>query len=204
MILTCCLYLPPNLSSERLERFIDRFTDSVSLAQVYLPTTIIITGDFNTGNIFLPNQAQNHSGVTPFDIKLYDAIYSLSLTQVISTPTRLTESTANLRDLIITSNPVIVTEQGVLSSFSNLDHFPVYISINIKTPKTKTKTKKIWDYNKLDTDKLIRHLTSVNWEDIVDQDIHEATKEFTSTILAAATEAIPQKPYTLSQPTNHG
>ena len=103
VILTCCLYLPPNLSSERLERFIDTFTDSVSLAQAYSPTTIIITGDFNTGNIFLPDDTRNHSGVTAFDIKLYDAIYSLNLTQVISTPTRLTESTANLRDLIITS-----------------------------------------------------------------------------------------------------
>ena len=78
IILTFCLYLPPNLTSERLEQFINRFTDSVCLAQTYSPTTIIITGDFNAGNIFLEDQSENHSGITHFDTKLY-VIYSLNL-----------------------------------------------------------------------------------------------------------------------------
>ena len=91
-------------------------------------------------------------------MKLRDAFYTLNLSQLISEPTRRTTSTANLRDLVITNNPQLVTESGVLSSFSNIDHLPVFISINTNTPKVKVKTKKIWDYNNLDPDKLTRHM----------------------------------------------
>ena len=201
VILTCCLYLPPNLTSDRLDHFINRFTDSVSLAQAYSPATIIITGDFNAGNAFLQDQTINHSGITHFDIKLRDALYTLNLSQIISTPTRQTQLTANLRDLMITNNPLIIADSGTLSSFSNIDHFPVYASIRIKTPKTSVTTKKIWDYDKLDADKLTRLLLHINWDNIIEQDIHIATEKFTHTILTAAAEAIPIKTIHI-RPTN--
>ena len=201
VFLICCLYLPPNLTSERQEQFISAFTDSVCLAQTHSPTSIIITGDFNTGNIFLEDHTECDSGITHFDISLQDTLYTLNLTQLITQPTRRTESTANLRDLIITSNTQIITDSGVLSSFSNIDHFPVYVGINVKTTKSKVKTKKIWDYDKLDPDKLTRDLINVNWDDIVDQDIHTATAKFTSTILTAAAKSIPMKTIHI-RPTN--
>ena len=201
VILTCCLYLPPNLTSDRLDHFINRFTDSVSLAQAYSPATIIITGDFNAGNAFLQDQTINHSGITHFDIKLRDALYTLNLSQIISTPTRQTQLTANLRDLMITNNPLIIADSGTLSSFSNIDHFPVFASIRIQTPKTSVTTKKIWDYDKLDADKLTRLLLHINWDNIIEQDIHIATEKFTHTILTAAAEAIPIKTIHI-RPTN--
>ena len=71
-ILTCCLYLPPNLSTDRLNDFTDRLSDSISAAQCLSPTSIMILGDFNSGNIYLDSKYSVNSGTTLFDMRLKD------------------------------------------------------------------------------------------------------------------------------------
>ena len=93
---TYCLYLPPNLTADRLSDFLDRFTDSVTAAQSFSLTSILVLGDMNAGNIFLESQHTMHSNITTFDIKLKDTIETLNLTQLIREPTRINQSTANL------------------------------------------------------------------------------------------------------------
>ena len=131
----------------------------------------------------------------------YATHYTLNLIQLITSPTRQTGSTANLRDLIITNNFPMVTDSGVLPAFSKIDHFPVYVSINSIAPEIKIKTREVWDYDKLDPDKLTRHLLDVDWNFITEEDIHIAAEKFTSTIMTAAAEAIPKKTIHI-RPTN--
>ena len=116
-ILTCSVYLPPNLTTDRLTYFTDRLADSITEAQRYSPTALLILGDLNTGNIFLESQYTKHSGITNFDFRLKDTIESLSMTQLIREPTRITDNTSNLRDLAITSNTDIIKSCGILSPF---------------------------------------------------------------------------------------
>ena len=146
-ILICCLYLPPNLNANRLEQFIDNFSESVNLANSYPSTATVILGDFNAGNKYLrhPHQIPESSGITTFDHKLSDTAETLGLTQIIHEPT---DSCANLRDLIFISNSETLKETGTLSSFSSLDHFPIFVKLNIEIFKRKTLTKTIWDYEK--------------------------------------------------------
>ena len=194
-ILICCLYLPPNLDSNRLDHFIENFSESVSLANTYPATTKIILGDFNAGNVYLKhtNQGLKSSGIDAFDSKLFDTAETLDLTQVIHEPTRITEECANLRDLIFVSNNEIVKDSGTLSSFSRLDHFPVYVELCIDTFEPSTLTKTIWDYERTDSDLLIRNLQQTDWDSIVKKDIHSAVSEFSHAVLSAAKIAIPTK-----------
>ena len=96
---------------------------------MHRPTTIIILGDLNTGNIYLEGHT-NHSGITPFDIRLKDMLDTSNLSQIIHTPTRHNDNTQNLRDLIIINNTETINDSGILSPFSNIDHYPIYITHN--------------------------------------------------------------------------
>ena len=194
-ILICCLYLPPNSSIDRLNLFIDHFTESATLAQVHSPDIIIALGDFNTGNIYLDQNTYNHSGITPFDHTLQQTAQMLNLSQLITCPTRISNNTSNLRDLIFTNNTNRITDHGTLSAFSTLDHLPVYATINTDPlPHTTKPTEKIiWDYTKLDSDLLTRLLLDTDWDEILSNDIHTATENFILAILSAARASIPQK-----------
>ena len=58
-LLVCCLYLPPNMDSGRLEQFADNFFESITLSSAYPVTTKIILGDFNLGNNYLNQSYQS-------------------------------------------------------------------------------------------------------------------------------------------------
>ena len=190
----CTLYMPPNMTADKQDDFIDKLTDSVTQAQTFSPTAIIIIGDFNAGNIFLDMQTHGRRTVTAFDTKLKDTLDGLNLTQIINTPTRITDDTANLLDLIVTDNTEIITDYGLLPSFSSIDHIPVTVTLNSDiSDNSQTQFKEIWDFNRLDADKLTRTLMDVDWNHVLDCDIDSATEKFTSAILTAATTAIPKK-----------
>ena len=198
-LVLCSLYLPPGLSADRLEEFNSRFIESIYLANSLSPLGIFVLGDFNTGNIFL-NECHsisgrniNHSGITSFDVKLSHTLETLELTQLITSPTRRTETAANLRDLAITSNKEIVTSSGILSSFGNMDHLPIYLSTSLPSFISPIQVRTIWDYNKLDADKLTMLIQTTDWDDILSHDIDTATDKFTQTILEAAHKTIPTK-----------
>ena len=192
-VITCSLYLPPNLSAERLDVFLDKLTDSITTAQRFSPTSILIMGDFNSGNIYLDRQHTMHSGITSFDIKLKDTIETLDLTQVINQPTRETEHIANLRDLVITNSTELITDCGTLPPFSTIDHYPVYVTLDITQPNIPPKSFTHWDYARLDANKLTKLLMDTDWDSILDEDIDIATEKFTSAILGAASSSIPKK-----------
>ena len=191
-LIICCIYLPPNLTTTRLDNFLDNFSESVSAAHVHNPTSIIILGDFNAGNIYLPNM-YNHSGITLFDNKLKNIADSLELEQLIYEPTRPSTEVDNLRDLCFVYNSSITQQSGVMSSFSTLDHFPIFVSLKTKLPDIPRTYKTIWEYNKMDAEKLTKILMETDWNSIIEKDIDTATVEFTSAILKAASKTIPTK-----------
>ena len=192
-ILICSLYIPPNTTTEQQHDLIDKFTDSVARAQTFSPTAIIILGDFNAGNIFLDSDLYRHKTVTAFDLKLKDAMDGLNLTQLIDTPTRITDTTANLLDLIAVDKDNLITDSGLLPSFSNIDHFPVTVTLDISTSRRQIQHKEIWDFTNLDADNLTNTLLTTDWDEVLDGDIDLATQKFTTVLSTAATNSIPKK-----------
>ena len=116
------------------------------------------------------------------------------MTQLISEPTRIEDRVNNLRDLCIVSDEKPVISSGVLPSFSQLDHFPIFVSVQARILESKTIRKKnVWDYSRLDAPRLTNELMTINWDDILRNDIDVATEQFSSAILSAANNAIPRK-----------
>ena len=192
-LIICCLYLPPNGTANRLLNFIDNFSEAVCQSQRHAPSTTLILGDFNAGNAYLDGEVQSLSSVTtPFDFAFKDAADALGLHQLIRSPTRISTSAANVRDMIFTNNTAVVAQSGTLSSFGHLDHFPVFVSLSIKpSPKTTNETKLFWDYANMDVPLLTRLLIDADWTNILDYDTETATTNFTDTVYQAATAAIP-------------
>ena len=190
-LIICCIYLPPNITTHRQNEFIDRLTESAAMAQTCSPKSIIILGDINVGNIFINHPTQN-SGITPFDIRLKDATDALDLVQLIDEPTR--PDSNNLRDLLFVTDTDIITDSGVLSPFSQIDHYPIYAVMNIVKPSTcSRRVKCIWDYDRLDARLLTDTLLHTDWDSILAGDVERAAEKFTSTVLQAAKIAIPMK-----------
>ena len=189
----CALYLPPNMKADRLQEFLANFTESISAAQQFGPSNIIVIGDFNAGNEYLQNNFIKHSPIKPFERELKLIADSLTLTQLITEPTRIEGMTRNIRDLCFVSNCNLVTQSGILSSFSHLDHFPIFVSVQGSIPNPAIKEKKLWDYCNMDVQRLTQTLITTNWDEILDNDIDTATNLFTSTLVRAAHDCIPQK-----------
>ena len=150
-------------------------------------------GDLNGGNCWLPPDAPNHSPVNSFEGKLKSTSETLGLTQLINTATRIQDGT-HVRDLIFINSPEVVTDSGMLSSFSNLDHFPIYAAPSITHPTAKSSnTTRVWDYKNADIDLLVNILSRTDWNSITDKDVDDATETFTDTLLNAADRCIPTK-----------
>ena len=194
-VLVCCAYIPPHISAQQFSDLIDSLSESIALAKALPHSQIILMGDFNLGNSYLLPTYTNHSPITGLEMQLESELRSLQLTQLITEPTRIDQvsGVANLRDLAIVSEPSTVANSGTLPSFSNIDHFPIYVSLNfIQTPDSYHK-REFWDYSRLDSDKLCTTLLETDWDKVLDGDIDQATTNFTDVLLSAAAASIPSK-----------
>ena len=91
----------------------------------------IIMGDFNVDHLKINTPALNFLNsnvVEPF-----------ALTQVIEEPTRITEKTTTLIDLVLTGASENIKTTGVVDVPGISDHSLVYISYALKKPKYKPK-----------------------------------------------------------------
>ena len=105
--LICTVYRPPSSNSERM----DLFEEELSIAQT-TGLEVILMGDFNLDVTLNTNKKWNNL------IELFD------LAQLVSEPTRITETISTIIDHIYTSHLENITESFV-SCYSISDHFPV-------------------------------------------------------------------------------
>ena len=85
---------------------------------------IFVLGDLNCNML--------HDG--PDRKALVEVSTELNLQQIIKNPTRITDTTQSLIDVILVSNTASVLESGVLNSAIS-DHLPVYVILKVKVPK---------------------------------------------------------------------
>ena len=166
----------------------------MALAKSHSPDNILILGDFNAGNTYLDPRFANHSPITPLEIALHDEFVTLNLKQLLTEPTRYNGASgvANLRDLISVSNESMVSGSGILPSFSNIDHLPIFVTLKIDSPSASRQTIQVWDYKHTNADRLTRLLLNTDWDRLLDCDVDEATDNFTDTLMTAAKASIPQ------------
>ena len=193
-IVVCSCYLPPNANSEGHDSFLEYLADCIVEAQIHNPDILVVAGDINGGNCWLAPDAPHHSPVSPFETKLKDVTETLSLTQLIDSATRIQGTTHNLRDIIFINDPQVVIQSGVLPSFSNLDHIPVFASLAVPSHKPSAQTPTpVYDYANTNIEQLVNSLAHTDWHTITEKGVDDAIEELTSTVLNAANKCIPVK-----------
>ena len=97
--------------------------------------------------------------------KLLSLCSLYELTQVISEPTRITESTSTLIDLTLTNTPEHILSSGVIPTGVS-DQNLVYAVRNFKLPKFKPTLKEVRDFKHFSETQLRNDLLQVSWVSI--------------------------------------
>ena len=106
----------------------------VSCFEDYLKPSSTCPLSFNKPIIILGDLNCNLLQTNPDGLSWLNFASEMNLKQLITSPTRITESSRSLIDVVMTSTPDLVHESGVIST-SISEHFPVYMVLNTKLPK---------------------------------------------------------------------
>ena len=145
-VLICSAYRPP--SSENY--WIDLFDEELSITQS-TGLELILMGDFNIDL----NLCTNNKWIHLITLQLFD------LSQIVTEPTRVTETVATIIDLIYVSNPENISNCYVYK-LSISDHFPVCLSrkVNRKLIKNMHTLNSFRNYKHFDETKFLADLAS--------------------------------------------
>ena len=120
-------------------------------------------GDFN-----LPDITWEEESVVPYATnsavsnQLLTIVKDLYLDQVVTEPTRITETSSSTLDLFFTSNQTLVNKVEVIPGVS--DHEAVFIESSLRPMRVKTPPRKVFQYRKADYDAMKTELRSCQAE----------------------------------------
>ena len=95
---------------------------------------------------------------------LWGATSEVCMKQVITKPTHILESSARYIDLIFTNQPNMVVDFRVHSSLHEKCHYQtIYSKLNLKIEYSPPYIRKIWDYNRSETDSVNHSIEIFDW-----------------------------------------
>ena len=153
------LYRPPNQSAADHELFLTTAEYLLDNLKDYTSTNKIIASDLNFGNCYCKNPVLSPK---PLDSTAPGLFSSYGFTQLIDLPTRVTDTTIALIDLIFVDNLDDIVCHGTLPKIA--DHDGVVVCFNTKSDKQTSRTKTIYDYNNADMDGLINYIKEFDFE----------------------------------------
>ena len=167
-------------STRELVSYFDLIDESISLA-LSTRNKVIVLGDFNSDCLGNPHrhiqQLMNMNG----------------LHQLITEPTRYSDGTSKLIDLILTPCPEIVGKVGVLPPVKS-DHCCVYVEIKNSITTNYTFKRTLYIYSKLDEEEYLNKLSNVNWTDLVSLNtVDTAANLFSEKIMDIGKSCMPVK-----------
>ena len=147
-------YKPPKIPYACFEKVFD------SLLYIYSKyQNTILLGDFNVNMLnadSLEVRALNNFIIDPFE-----------LTQLVKSPTRITEKSSTLIDLMFVSKEENVLFSGSCDAPGISDHHFTYLAYNVKKEKFKPKIVKSRTFKNFDFEGFQRHAENINWESII-------------------------------------
>lgn len=157
--------LKPSEATEALSESIDCFEHC---------DCVFILTDFNI------DMLKKNSSVTR---EFTNFISMRNLEQLVQEPTRITNTSATLLDLVLTNVPERCSSVSVYHNRAISDHGLVLVDINIKKPKPKPKYVSVRSLHKIDSELFLKDLHSLNWQDIyVINDVDEKINLFNDLI----------------------
>ena len=101
-------------------------------------------------------------------------------------PTRVSQNSATLIDNIFSTSKTASNSGVILDDMS--DHYPIFITDNIKISTDVPKNKNTYQINKETTETLKNLLSSTNWENVTNDYNHVTASDNFFNILNSATE----------------
>lgn len=142
IVLGAC-YRPPNSSAT----FVADLHDTMNAVVSRYPTCpILLLGDFNYPDIVWSATVPFSRPFSSSTQQFIDFCLAFNLTQVVSEPTRVTQSTANILDLALTNCPDLCSEITYMPKLSG--HVLLNFSVTIPVQKCSKKRKTIRNYHK--------------------------------------------------------
>ena len=190
------LYRPPHQTAYDHDLFLNTVQDMLEKMTNYDNASLkLVIGDMNFGNSYCTSIPLNPK---PLDSAASDLFSNFGLKQLINIPTRVTENTMSLVDLIFVYNQNDLACHGTLPQIA--DHDGVIASFKFQTEQPKTKTKTIYDYKNADLDGLVHFIKSFNFNQTVFcLPVKEQARMFTQILSDAFTKFVPQKTITLRE-----
>jgi endonuclease/exonuclease/phosphatase (EEP) superfamily protein YafD len=175
----------PTLShSDQIEQFMDLFTNLISdLQNCY--TDVYILGDLNIDVLkYDSNQlAQDY----------VDLLFSYGLLQVITKPTRYSNSSATLIDHVITAPKSNFCNAAILTSMLS-DHFPIIYILDSAKTRVCEKSVNFRDFSQANILRFKETLHSFSWNTVIgSDDAQEAYNCFSSSLISLLDVYFPLK-----------
>ena len=131
----------------------------------------VILGDFNI----------DHLKVDSSPLKFFQSYFTepFAFTQIIDEPTRITNSSSTLIDLILTSNPENVKAHGVVDTPGISDHCLTFMAYSLKKPKFKAKMVTRRDFRNFDEKAFVKDMETAPWGNILVVDENDIDNKVT-------------------------
>ena len=172
-------YRPPSSPYSIFDDLLSTLFTHVRITQF---SNFVLMGDFNVN--FLDN-------THPLFSKLLTVTSSLSLTQVVTSPTHCSNS---LIDLVFLSLPESLAECETLPPLANSDHNGIIFALqNIKPkPNPIKEPKKIWRYNYADFNTALDMIAEIDWDTIFSSsDVDDCWMRWHTTFMRIMDACIP-------------
>ena len=146
---------------------------------------LIVMGDFNQNMTAKDNPNRLDRILCKFDLK-----------NLITEPTRITDTSQTCIDLILTNHTSIIENTDILPPFCS-DHCTVTADLTFKTYKEKAYKTKFWKYEQADQEAITNKMNSTDWSFIQNlNNIDEINERFSDILIDVANQHIPCINYT--------
>ena len=187
MFTVTCFYRPPH--DENHAVFLETSEEILIKLNNHHTDHKIITSDLNFGNLYSKNPIL---APKPLDNLAPDLFANYGYNQIIDIPTRTTENSESLIDLIFVQNEELVSEFGTLPRIA--DHDGVILSLNVKIPRKNSSKKTIFDYKNADLKGLEAYIKEYDFQNkIFSKNVYEQTEAYTKVLIEAFQMFVPNR-----------
>ncbi len=177
----CTVYRPPSSSIE----FWDKLNRTLEIA-ISTSNRIILVGDINEDQLNDQNR------------KLRNIMNLNSLRNVITSPTRVTDTTSTLIDPILVDQDQPILKSDVLPIPPDIsDHKATLVILPHELSSSSSYTRNVWNYKRADFDKLNELIINTDWSILNTGSVDEATQQFTTKFVELSKQCIPLKEVTI-------
>ena len=150
-------------------------------------TGIIVAGDLNLSKTDWDSYSSSDSTEQAF----LDSFANFGLAQLINVPTH---KLGNTLDLVLTDKPGLISDV-LISDFKKpcqSDHFCVSFSLSCSIKRIKYPKREVYNYKRANWEALNSDLNSVDWDSVLQGDIHLAWQSFKKILLSIMDKHIPK------------